>query len=322
MPDQDGRKSDLDGLFWLTSKLVGLLYQTCPNIVMSFPNGDGVANDAPEPRDDSEGHMSMVLVNGKKGDAATVAGADPNPKGPEVPKGLQFLKADGGEQMVIFEKWESLQARQDVDTQFRRVQYNVGFNVNQLADMLPNFSSEDLIICKRDDAVEVWTRRDFAKGELVLAPETHEIKDRYWTAGRSVLCEGGCNHHPSKKHIVLDGRMRAIPMPGGSRPFSIFFCIQRGEPCNMVLGMTSVTLDVKVALPFQKTPLKRCLKDGDVVQVPVAYNPNTIKKHTKLVLMNDKQLQKVDDDIKKQSMKAAEDQIKGKGQAKANAKKK
>jgi hypothetical protein len=254
----------------------------------------------------------------KNGDAAAAAAAGgPIPKELEVPKGFQFLKAGGGEQMVVFEKWESLQARQDVDNQFRRVQNNVGFNVGQLADMLTNFTSEDLAICKRDGVVEVWTRRDFSRAELILAPETNEIKDRYWTAGRSVLCENGCDHHPSKKHIVLDGRMRAVPMPGASRPFSIFFCIQRGEPHNLVLGMSCVTLDVKVALPFQKTPLKRSLKEADGVQVPVAYNPAAIKKHTRLVLINDKQLQKIDDDMKKEAVKAAE--AKTKSQAKADA---
>ena len=33
----------------------------------------------------------------------------------------------------------------------------------------------------------MWTHRDFAPHEIVLAPSTTEIKDRYWTQGKAVM---------------------------------------------------------------------------------------------------------------------------------------
>ena len=50
--------------------------------------------------------------------------------------------------------------------------------------------SEDFSIIRRDGNVEVWTKRDFAKGELLLTPGTSEVRDRmYSQQGKaSVAC--------------------------------------------------------------------------------------------------------------------------------------
>ena len=65
--------------------------------------------------------------------------------------------------------------------------------------------------------------------EILIWPEHPEIKDRFWTLGKTVICEGGHVWHPEGKHIVLDGRLRsALPEPGDKegvdrKPASLFF---------------------------------------------------------------------------------------------------
>ena len=72
----------------------------------------------------------------------------------------------------------------------------------------------------------------------MIWPEAPEIKDRYWTLGRSVLCPWGSAAAPGTgKHLVLDGRLRsAMPDPAGSvedrekKSASLFFLVARWKP--------------------------------------------------------------------------------------------
>jgi len=50
---------------------------------------------------------------------------------------------------------------------------------------------KDLILVHRFNVTgarrtEVWTKRKFEPGELMIAPWTHEIKERLWTTGLAV----------------------------------------------------------------------------------------------------------------------------------------
>ena len=63
---------------------------------------------------------------------------------------------------------------------------------------------------KKEASVEVWTKKKFDPHTLILAPSTTEIKDSYWTKGRSVMV-----HLPKTldkplqgRHLALDGRRR------------------------------------------------------------------------------------------------------------------
>ena len=42
-------------------------------------------------------------------------------------------------------------------------------------------------------------------------PDTNELKDGYWTIGRSVVIHNTALLHPGKKHVALDGRVRSVP---------------------------------------------------------------------------------------------------------------
>ena len=63
----------------------------------------------------------------------------------------------------------------------------IGYSLRTVLDKLPTFGPSDLIVIKRANECEVWTNRSFKVGELVLAPETNEIKDRNWSQGHAAL---------------------------------------------------------------------------------------------------------------------------------------
>ena len=73
----------------------------------------------------------------------------------------------------------------------------------------------------------------------MIWPEAPEIKDRFWTQGKSVLCPGpgGEAYHPEGKQWVLDGRLRSgMPDPTAAKTEwekksgSIFFLVERWKP--------------------------------------------------------------------------------------------
>jgi hypothetical protein len=100
---------------------------------------------------------------------------------------------------------------------------------------------------KRGNVFEVWTAREFPANSLILAPECSEIKDKYWTQGRSAMTRNGSSHHPENKQIVLDGRLRSSPSE--VRPCSVFFVVQRSmktEECNLKMDYTSLEISAKV----------------------------------------------------------------------------
>ena len=94
--------------------------------------------------------------------------------------------------------------------------------------------------------------------EILIWPEHPEIKDRFWTLGKTVICEGGHCAHPEGKHIVLDGRLRsALPEPGDKegvdkKPASLFFLLPRRKAevgaeltPNLAMGSVRPTWSVR-----------------------------------------------------------------------------
>ena len=64
---------------------------------------------------------------------------------------------------------------------------------------------------KKQPSVEVWAKKAFDPHTLVLAPSTTEIKDCYWTKGRSVMVNlpKALQTSLRGKTLALDGRRRS-----------------------------------------------------------------------------------------------------------------
>ncbi len=75
--------------------------------------------------------------------------------------------------------------------------------------------------------------------------------------------------HPSKKHVALDGRVRASPSE--TRSFSLFWAVTRTEEkgeSNMELETTTLTGSLKLAgIPGSKRIHEVAFEEADLPQV-------------------------------------------------------
>ena len=139
----------------------------------------------------------------------------------------------------------------------------------------------------------MWTLVPWKAGKLVITPYTTEVKDRYWTLGRSALVR--CDL-PKGKHLALDGRLasKAPAVSSGSplQTFSIFWAIDRTTAkadANLTLEYAKVNLNIGVEFPKGR---KRSQTDS-TIEVPYLVNPKEIPAHTRLIAIDDVQLQKL-----------------------------
>ena len=170
-----------------------------------------------------------------------------------------------------------------------------------VAETVPTSTAKDLLVLKRGATVEVWTLRDFKKHEICFAPVTTNVRDSYWTVGRSVLLEGSTSLHPSKKHLVLDGRARSgMPTPveadSGAATFSLFWSVERTDnPTDANLELKYPTLEVTAAvlLPGAKKAAAVDAGPAQTLVPPVLINTKPITKHVRLLAIDDLNLQKI-----------------------------
>ena len=137
---------------------------------------------------------------------------------------------------------------------------------------------------------------------MLLSPDTLEVKDWYFTLGRTSFTQGGSSLHPSNKDFVLDGRMRA--KVSDLRPFSLFFMVDRIDDEDIMASLsikyTTVHAGVLITLPtkrkiacvYQEKPA-----DGEMgnIGVPVMFNVKDIQKHEKLVVRSETELSKLEE---------------------------
>ena len=117
------------------------------------------------------------------------------------------LKFDKGLQVAVAKSWATA-------------------SMHLLSTAVPQYDhNKDILVVKRGAAVEVWTRREFRKHELVFAPVSALVKDHYWTRGRPVLLQGGSALHPSHKHFVMERSPTVAE--GEEYTFSLFWNVER-----------------------------------------------------------------------------------------------
>ena len=166
---------------------------------------------------------------------------------------------------------------------------------------MPKYNSKQLLVLHTVNHVgarktEVWTLEDFAPGKLIFAPFSPEVKDRMYThlaASHMVLPK---KLVPGNKVLALDGRNQghlSHEHPSQHRAYatgSLFWCITRTQekpqanlvqqPCEV--SMPKVTVKVP-GLILSHTSLAV----AEVPQVNVLTNLAQVKKHTRLVALDD-----------------------------------
>ena len=159
----------------------------------------------------------------------------------------------------------------------------------------PQLTSDDVVVVRRGRNIEVWTMVAFPKNKLILVPFSTEVKDKYWTYGKSASVKSNLL---TVKTLALDGRLHHRPpataTPGEDRIFSLFWAIGRTtqkKEANLALEWIDVDVKVSTTLPNKRS--YKAEDDKSVVQVPILVNPDKIAAHTLLVAIDDVALHKV-----------------------------
>ena len=152
----------------------------------------------------------------------------------------------------------------------------------------------------------MWTNRNFAPHTLILAPSTTEIKDSYWTKGRSVMVNlpKTLDKPLQGKHLALDDRRRNKFLEAKEANLGdlakeethgdIFFAIERTlehSKANLVLSYVEMPLQSSLTLPNGKK-LKISLDSSYLPDVPLLTNPAEIPAKTRLIAQDGMALKK------------------------------
>jgi hypothetical protein len=191
-----------------------------------------------------------------------------------------------------------------MDLHLIKAQVSFGMQLVQRAET--QLKKGDLLLVAKDKVVEVWTGRKFLKGELILGPMTTEIKDSYWTAGRSVLCPGSSSLTPGKKHLGLDGRLRSTPLGPSEKeqkPVSLFFCVTRvedkEEATNMVVQTAKLSITASLEMPgVKRKPDDVTFSPDELCGIPFMVNCVQVPEKTRLTVRDDLSLQKIQKQLK------------------------
>jgi hypothetical protein len=160
-------------------------------------------------------------------------------------------------------------------------------------------TSKELLVVRRDKALEVWTKVPYKKNKLIMLPSTSEVKERYWTLGRSALVLG-TEKLSKSKHLALDGRLNKAPnkdtKADEQKPFNVFWAVERTTDKKLAnLTMRHLDVEMSVSVSSAGTGLKRKFGqiDTDSCQLPFYANPEDIKANTRLIAMDDTSLLKI-----------------------------
>ena len=171
-------------------------------------------------------------------------------------------------------------------------------SMHLLSTAVPQYDhNKDILVVKRGAAVEVWTRRDFKKHDIVFAPVSALVKDHYWTRGRSVLLQGGSALHPSHKHFVMERNPSVAE--DEDYTFSLFWATERtndSSEANLHLEYPQVEISASVKLP---NAVVADATHAAALVPPVLTNKTPVAKCTRLVAINDLNLQKIDEEKEK-----------------------
>ena len=199
---------------------------------------------------------------------------------------------------AIVDKQWSAHLRLDKGTQVTVAKHWATASMHLLSTVVPTYDARtDLLVVKRGAAVEVWTKRDFKKNEIVFAPVSTIVKDHYWTKGRSVLLQGGSALHPSHKHFVME--KSTLVAEDEDYTFSLFWAVERtndSSEANLHLVYPKMEVEASVVLPNGRKAVQADATHAAALVPPVLTNQARVGQHTRLVAINDLNLQKIDEE--------------------------
>ena len=236
--------------------------------------------------------------------------------GAEADTGLapEIVNADPfGKDVELLEGWDDLLDSETPAGNMFSLKGTSAFVMKLVHDLVPPLvPGTDVQIVHRANAVgakrsEVWTLRDFAPGELIIAPWTHEIKDRLYTTGLSVSLKPPEDSAPGNRVLALDGRNRnhlchqniRKHVPGATG--NLFWVVPRTSDranANLVLAYCHARAE-NMVVTVDGTPHKTKMTKSTMPQVPVLVNKKAVHGQTMLVAMDDHVISRAREDDKK-----------------------
>ena len=223
----------------------------------------------------------------------------------KVPK--EFVYVDDGSAVV--KNWDKRQTDNSNEIKASRLKTTVHNVMNMVNAACPRYGPNDFTVATLGDEVSVYAHRDFPIGTLVLPPDTSETKSRRWTQRRAVMVKNATNLHPAGQHIVLDGRIRQDPRE--NHLLNLFFAVTRtldeaAANCELVLTSTTQTMKVHIPNgPGKKRDFEFAFKEADLPQIPIITNTKKLAVGTKLVVLDDKALGKLEKKMKEDDVAKA-----------------
>ena len=181
----------------------------------------------------------------------------------------------------------------------------IGICMDALHEVLVPFTDQDLAVVHRKNSKgvwtdELWTRKDFKAGELILAPFSSALKESHFTKDAHAalaLPKSGRGAHPypadKKSSYALDGRGRGQLAKKGSiddeeHLGNLFWLVSRNakpSQCNMHFEPITWEYKVEMTLPFQKRRKLDSVswKSRDLPTISVLVNKKDIPSRSKLV---------------------------------------
>ena len=250
-----------------------------------------------------------LAVDDPKKSAAPGAEADPS-LAPEIVNADPF-----GKDVEPLEGWDDLIDSETPAANMFSLKGTSAFVMKLVHDVVPSLvPGTDVQVIHRANAVgakrtEVWTLRDFAPGELIIAPWTHEIKDRLYTTGLSVSLKPPEDSVPGNRVLALDGRNRSHlchqnirkHVPGATG--NLFWVVPRTNDrakANLVLDFCHARTDSgHMVVTVAGTAHKVKMTKNTLPQVPVLVNKKAVPGQTMLVAMDDQVISRAREEDKK-----------------------
>ena len=208
-----------------------------------------------------------------------------------------FLRRAGCEEVpIVYGNWGKRQSLLPYESAFKESRART-----ELCMQIMHSKAEqkqgpaELLIARRGKRVEVWTLVKFKKFKLEFFPYTTEIKDKYWTHGKSNLIETP-KSYPRGKHVVIDGRLASKLPEDDQKMLCLFWVIDRTQTkdeANLHIYHATTSIDIKVQLSTgSKRTFSQMSGEDANVKVPYLSNPVDIDAHTLLVALDDANLVK------------------------------